>query len=226
MDSSVRSAPSEGMPGCHYPVFSDAHAVALPRFGVTVRRGERYKDDDLELPESRRIVELAAAGDHDAWEKIYRHVYPRLRSYAARQVGADGADDVVNETMTRAVAGIGGFRWEPAGIDPWLFGIARRVAVDHHRKVGRARRLNRAASSPAGDAQPGDAVELADEHAAVRAAFDQLTPSERELLELRVVAGLSAEQSAAVLGKRAGAVRVAQSRALSRLRHILDSDHD
>ena len=198
----------------------------LPWFGVTVRGGERCKSDDLALRESRRIVELAAAGDHDAWEQIYRNVYPRLRVYAARQVGADGADDVVNETMTRAVAGIGGFRWEPTGIDPWLFGIARRVAVDHHRKAGRARRLNRSAGLSDVGAQPGDAVELADEHAAVRAAFDQLTPSERELLELRVIAGLSAEQSAVVLGKRAGAVRVAQSRALARLRQILDSSHD
>lgn len=197
-----------------------------PWFGVTVRRGERCNSDDLALRDSRRIVELAAAGDHDAWEQIYRNVYPRLRVYAARQVGPVAADDVVNETMTRAVAGIGGFRWEPTGIDPWLFGIARRVAVDHHRKTGQARRLNWSAGLSDVGAQPGDAVELADEHAAVRAAFDQLTPSERELLELRVIAGLSAEQSAVVLGKRAGAVRVAQSRALARLRQILDSSHD
>lgn len=199
-----------------------ARACALFSFGVTVRGDERCKSDDLALHDSRRIAELAAAGDHDAWEQIYRDVYPRMRAYAARQVGADAADDVVNETMTRAVAGICGFRWEPAGIDPWLFGIARRVAVDHHRKAGRARRSNRAEGPPAVGAQPGDAFELAEEHTAVRSAFAQLSVSDRELLELRVIAGLSAEQSAAVLGKRAGTVRTAQSRALARLRQILD----
>ena len=201
---------------------SPTHACRSCLLGVTVDGDERCKSDDLALDDPQRIAESAAAGDHDAWEQIYRRVFPRLRAYATRQVGVDAADDVVNETMTRAVAGISGFRWEPAGIDPWLFGIARRVAVDHHRKAGRIRRSNRMDGAPVLGAQPGDALELADEHATVRAAFDQLTRSDRELLELRVIAGLSAEQSAVVLGKRAGTVRTAQSRALARLRQVLE----
>ena len=55
----------------------------------------------------------------------------------------------------------------------------------------------------------------------MRRAFGRLRAEDQELLELRVVAGLSAEQVAAVQGRRAGAVRMAQSRALSRLRELL-----
>ena len=62
----------------------------------------------------------------------------------------------------------------------------------------------------------------AEEAAAVRRAFALLSDDDRELLELRVVAGLSAEESAGVLGRRPGAVRMAQSRALSRLRRHLE----
>ena len=173
-------------------------------------------------PDGRRTVELAAAGDHDAWEQIYRRVYPRLRAYAARHVNADAVDDMVNETMMRAVAGIDRFRWEPAGIDPWLFGIARRVVVDHHRTSGRNRRNARAERSPGASVEPAEALIHADELNAVRAAFERLPPADRELLELRVIARLSAEEVAAVLGKRPGTVRTAQSRALARLRTIMD----
>jgi RNA polymerase sigma-70 factor, ECF subfamily len=177
----------------------------------------RQTGNELDPPDGRRIAELAAAGSHDAWEHIYRSVYPRLRAFAAHHVGSEAADDVVSETMTRAVAGIDHFRWTPAGIAPWLFGIARHVVADHHRRAGQLRRWSRAVAAPAMSLPP-DAVELADEHLAVRAAFNRLAPADRELLELRIFAGMSAEQIAAMQGKRPGAVRTAQTRALARLR--------
>lgn len=180
------------------------------------------RGDETAEPDARRTVELAAAGDHDAWEQIYRSVYPRLRAYVARQVNADVVDDMVSETMMRAVAGINCYRWEPAGIDPWLFGIARRVVVDHYRKSGRDRRNALAERSPWSVAEPGDALVHADELTAVRAAFERLPAADRELLEFRVIARLSADEVAAMLGKRPGTIRTAQSRALARLRTILD----
>lgn len=174
-------------------------------------------------PEERELVDRAKQGDHRAWEQLYRNVYPRLRSYAAARVGAHGAEDVVSETMARAVAGIDRYQWRPGGFDPWLFGIARRVAADHHRAAARARRSGRGAPSEVVDADPGERLELLDEHAATRAAFSRLPASDREILELRVIARLTAEQTAAALGKRPGAVRTAQSRALARLRGIIES---
>ena len=136
----------------------------------------------------------------------------------SHHAGRDAADDLVSETMTRAVAGITRFRWTPAGIEPWLFGIARRVTVDHHRRAGRRRRWNRRVLAAPAPASPADSAEIADEHVAIRAAFARLSEADREVLELRVIAGLTPEQTAAVLGKRPGAVRTAQSRALARLR--------
>ena len=67
-------------------------------------------------------------------------------------------------------------------------------------------------------AGPEDAL-LSEERAeAARRLLDRLPPAHRELLLLRVVNGLTAEQTGAVLGMSAGAVRVAQHRALARLR--------
>ncbi len=97
---------------------------------MTLNVDDRAAGDDNGLAHSRRLAELAATGNHDAWELIYREVYPRLRAYAVHHVGHQAAEDLVSETMTRAIRGIDGFRWTAAGIEPWLFGIARRVAAD------------------------------------------------------------------------------------------------
>ena len=57
----------------------------------------------------------------------------------------------------------------------------------------------------------------------MRVAFGQLGDDDRELLELRVHAGLSADEVGRLLGKRPGAVRMAQARALQRLRANLEA---
>ncbi len=187
---------------------------------MTADVDDRSPGDEQGSVRARSLAERAAAGDHEAWEQIYRSAYPRLWAYAAHHVGRDAADDLVSETMTRAVTGISRFRWTPAGIEPWLFGIARRVVADHHRRAGRRNRWSRAVAAPAA-ALPADVAETADEHASVRAAFNRLSASDREVLELRVIAGMSPEQTADVLGRRPGAIRTAQSRALARLRKRL-----
>ncbi|MBV8981390.1 MAG: RNA polymerase sigma factor [Acidimicrobiia bacterium] len=166
-------------------------------------------------------MERAQARDRNAWETLYRHAYPRLLAYATRRLDADGAKDAVSETMVRAVAGIGRYRAVPGsgGFEGWLFGICRHVVLDAQRAAGR-----RGYGLPPEDVSHVDPVEglvSAEEAAAVRVAFARLSDGDRELLELRVVGGLSAEDTAAALGRRPGAVRMAQSRALARLRHLL-----
>jgi RNA polymerase sigma-70 factor (ECF subfamily) len=53
-----------------------------------------------------------------------------------------------------------------------------------------------------------------------------LPSQQREILTLRVAVGLSAEETAVALGMTAGAVRVAQHRALAKLRRVIEADHD
>lgn len=130
--------------------------------------------------------------------------------------------------MTRVVAGIDNFRFGAAGFDGWVFGIARNVAAEHHRQAGRRRRQVVAGQQVAAGTEPsevpGDGLLLQDDRELVRRQFARLSPAEQELLELRVVAGLSADEVAAVLGKRPGAVRTAQSRALEHLRRLVEGD--
>lgn len=170
----------------------------------------------------RELVRRAQRHDPDAWEVLYRHSYPRLVAYARRrlQSGID-ADDAVSETFARAFDQIPRFRWKGAGFDAWVQGILRNVVLERCRGASR-RDNNPVPEQPSAEPNPLDQVLADEEQAAVRAAFATLDAGDRELLELRVVGQLGAKEVAAVLGKRAGAVRMAQSRALGRLRAALD----
>lgn len=186
--------------------------------------------DETEPPDESALVTAAGKGDSGAWEVLYRRLYPRLRAYVSRRVGNGHVEDVVSETMVRAVRGIDGYQPGPAGFDGWVFGIARRVCADHHRRRTRLRRQDGVAAGMAEvivDGQaPGDPAVAADDHAELRRAFALLAPGDQEILELRVVAGLSVDQAALVLEKAPGAVRTAQSRALGRLRQLIRSGDD
>jgi RNA polymerase sigma-70 factor (ECF subfamily) len=176
------------------------------------------------------LVSAAGTGDGAAWEVLYRRLYPRLWAYVARRVDAGQVEDAVSETMMRAVRGIEVYEPGPAGFDGWVFGIARRVCADYHRRQARLRRQDEVAAGMAEvieDGQaPGDPAAAADDHAELRRAFDLLLPGDQQVLELRVIAGLSVEQAAWVLEKAPGAVRTAQSRALGRLRQLIEAYDD
>jgi len=178
---------------------------------------------------TNELARAARNGDGAAWEQLYRAIYPRLRAYFVNRVGIEHAEDGVSETMTKAVASIRRFSPSEGGFDGWVFGIARHVTVDHHRRHQRIRRLRLASQSVSGDAQVTAPVEyemdLQDDHALIRSLFSRLTPKEQEVLELRVIAGLSAEDAGRALGRSAGAVRTAQSRALAHLRSLMEQTH-
>ncbi len=170
------------------------------------------------------LVRGAREGEATAWDALYRRAYPRLLAYARRRLPSDdAARDAVSETMVRAVRGIDRFRDDGNGFDAWLSGILRHVVLDAQRAARRRPlTLTDVTVDGATDAAgPEDLVFAAHDAAALRAAFVRLSEPDRELLELRVVLGLSSDEVATVLGKRPGAVRMAQARALERLRALL-----
>lgn len=175
--------------------------------------------------DNERLLQAARAGDPDAWETLYRGVYPRLRSYVVSRVGHEEADDLMSETMTRAVASIDRLRLADPGFDGWVFGIARRVTADHLRRSARRRTqpvtsLDRSSDGP--DVHAGLAQE--EEYVRLRAALARLSADDRELLELRATGQFSIDEIARIIGKRPGAVRTASSRAVARLRSLLEID--
>ena len=143
-----------------------------------------------------------------------------MLAYAERRVSSkEEAQDAVSEALTRTVAGLDRLAGAGASPEAWLFGVLRHVVLDRQRSAYRRRDLP-VRREVATDG-PLESVVLGDEQAAVRAAFALLPERDRDLLELRVVAGLTSDEVASVLDMRPGAVRTAQARALDKLRAIL-----
>lgn len=170
-------------------------------------------DRDNEL---QPIIERARAFDPDAWEALYRRLYPRLRAYAGRRLAGPACDDAVSEAFTRAMDTVERYSSRAGSFDGWMFGILRNVVLEHYRSRAPVRH-DTVPEPESAEQGPLDHLVAGEQAAQVRRAFDRLEPGDRELLELRVLGELDAKQVGAVLGKRAGAVRMAQTRALSRL---------
>jgi RNA polymerase sigma-70 factor, ECF subfamily len=168
---------------------------------------------------AEHAVEVArlVAGDAAAWEALYGRVYPAMLAYADRRLESmEDARDAASEAMSRAVASVERMAALALVPEAWLFGILRHVVIDQQRRTYRRRDLP--VSRPIEEPGALDGIVLGEEQATVKKAFSRLSDKDRELLELRVVAGLSSDEFASVLGMQPGAVRMAQARALDRLR--------
>jgi RNA polymerase sigma-70 factor (ECF subfamily) len=170
-------------------------------------------------PDVTELVARARTGDEEAWVLLYRQVHPRLFAFARRRLWThEDAVDAVNETMARAVASLAKFRAHDGAFVGWLFGILRNVVMNAQRTA----RRTAPAEAPEPAVDPVEPLLAGEDAEELRAAFARLPAADREILELRVVAGLSADDVAVTLGRTPGAIRMAQSRALARLRELLE----
>jgi RNA polymerase sigma-70 factor (ECF subfamily) len=161
----------------------------------------------------------ALGGDEAGFETLYLAFQPALLRYLRVVVG-DAAEDVASETWLQAARDLPRFRGDLAGFRVWLFRIGRHRGIDDRR---RARRRTEEPYDPASQeplATSQDAASDAIEQLGTEWALSviaSLPPDQAEAVMLRVVAGLDVRQTAEVLGKRPGAVRVAAMRGLRKL---------
>lgn len=188
---------------------------------MTVRSAEL--DDALELS---RLAMRARAGDAESvgglMERVrliaHRYCRARLASWVG---GLHSADDVAQEVCIAVLTALPRYRDEGKPFEAFVYGIAARKVADSQRSMARADRPT--------DDLPDDIDEspTPEEHALNAAdlrhamtLLDELPEKLREVVVLRVAAGMSADETGRSLGMTAGAVRVAQHRALGRLREL------
>lgn len=173
------------------------------------------------------ILTAAQEGGEWAVAVLYRWLHPAVISFLRARAGEE-ADDVASETWLAVARGLTTFSGDEAAFRSWVFTIAHRRLIDHHRTAAR-RPATRSLSFVEGDGPdtqldlPGvDDTAAAVETAlaggeAVRRIVALLPPDQAEIVLLRVVAGLPVEQVATITKRRPGTVRVLQHRALRRL---------
>jgi RNA polymerase sigma-70 factor (ECF subfamily) len=159
-----------------------------------------------------QLVTRSQRNDRDAFGQLYRlyyrPIYTLARFYLPQQ-----AEDIVAETFVRAWGGI--FRYRDTGrpFVTWLYGIARHIVADERRARHRVEPRSELPDSPR-ESEQDDRIMLA-------MGLDQLPASQRRVLELRYLVGLSHTEIAALLGKSVGAVKAQRWRALQNLHRIL-----
>ncbi len=133
------------------------------------------------------------------------------------------ADDLAQEAFTRAFGGLGQFRGE-SSLRTWLLTITRHICFDHLRR----RRISPWTWQHDGEAEEQPDLspllpELLSNREEAARALDALEESDRALIMLRFCHGLDSIEIAEVFGIKPGAVRMRSSRALTRMRAVLEA---
>ena len=163
-------------------------------------------------------VAHARQGDERAWAEIVRDVGPTLVGYA-RARGVGDPEDLMQDVFVAAAARLGSFEGGWRDFRAWVFSIAYRQVVNRYRAPQAAAELPPALADPTDS--PEDLVVRNVMASEAVQALEVLTEVERDIVLLRVIAGLDTPEVAAAVGKRRGNVRVIQTRALAKLREEL-----
>lgn len=180
----------------------------------------------MNLPSANSDAAAAKAGDAAAFERLYRRIQPPLLRYLSTLVG-DDAEDVAAETWLQVVRDLASFKGDDSDFKGWVVTIGRHRALDHLRALARRPSDPVAPDRLAAPRAPDDTFGASEEATATRRALRliaRLPQDQAEAVLLRVVVGLDAPTAAKVLGKRAGAVRMATSRGLGQLQELLTRD--
>ena len=166
---------------------------------------------------------LAAAQANAGWayQRLFE-AHARLLAAYLRSQGAADPDDLANEVFLRAFRSLASFAGDEGAFRAWLHVIARNCLIDERRREKRRPVLVAATEGTAPSARGAEQeafTQLGAER--VHELLAELSPDQRDVLLLRVVADLTVDQVATVLGKQPGAVKQLQRRGLEALRRRL-----
>ena len=200
------------------PLNATALRRTLVDADVHVRPGTPRLADDATIDE---LARAATTGDVEAVGRLYDAlVGPIYRYVAVRLRAREDAEDVTHLTFERMFGALPRYQQNGRPFAAWAFRIARNAVIDHQRRARPTEQLGSIA-------EPSDGIGLeaislrGEEIRELRQAIRRLTPDQQEALALRYAAGLSAEEAARVMGRRAGTVRGLTFRAIEALRRLL-----
>jgi len=162
-------------------------------------------------PVSRRDATARIERDPDG---LYRELAPAVLGYLRAQ-GASDPEDLLMDVFVAVVRDLDGVRGDADAVRRWVFTIAHHRIVDERRHRSRRTRL-RPADVAEFDRPVPDAMSEGTDPELV-SALAALTPEQRDVLGLRIVADLPVKDVARILRKRPDAVKSLHHRALNAL---------
>jgi RNA polymerase sigma-70 factor (ECF subfamily) len=169
-----------------------------------------------------RLVAAATAGDPEAIGSLFDVYYGPVYRYVASRGGRPSdAEDLAQLVFVKALESLPRYEQRGVPFGGWLFRLARNVVIDHVRTRREHVTLDVIVEKSSDDQGPDELAVLRQEMDSIAHALRRLTPEQREAVELRFFAGLSAKEAAEAMGRQEGTVRGLQFRAIAALRREL-----
>jgi RNA polymerase sigma-70 factor, ECF subfamily len=166
------------------------------------------------------LARRAAARDPAAWSELFEAHYRAVFSFVRYRLNnAAEAEDIASQVFEIAYARAGRFDYRGVPIEAWLMGIARNLARDHIKKVGRRGPEEELMDdhAPAGP----DAAAAVDLQQDLTMAMTTLTEDQQTVLHLRFILDRPVEETARLMGRSEDAVKNLQRRALGAMQRSL-----
>jgi len=168
-----------------------------------------------------QVLAAARYGAEWAWTAVYRELSPVVLRYL-RAHGAREPEDLLGDVFVQVVRKFGDFTGDERGFRAWVFTIARNRLADEWRRDS-SRPLDyvpdeklTGCASHVGNAEDDAMRMLAEQQ--VGSIIRRLSPDQRDVLFLRLLAGFTIDETARVVGKKPGAVKALQARGIAAIR--------
>ena len=182
----------------------------------------RWKSAPLNSDLQHDLLERAKAGDSEAFAQLYDDCIERIYRYIFfRVTDEQTAEDLTSQVFFKAWENLDRCKSTGAPFIAWLYTIARNAVIDYYRTRKNTVALDAAATLASDELAPDERIELQFETDSLREALQELTPDQQRVVVLKFISGMSTDEIAQHLGKRPGAVRALQMRALQALAGIL-----
>ena len=169
------------------------------------------------------VLAQARTNEPDAWNRLYRWLAPGVAGYL-RMLGAHEVDDLTSEVLLAVFRRVESFEGSETNFRSWVFTVAHSRLIDERRRRNRRPDLapidDAADPSDSGPSTEDTALRALDV-ARIEAICAQLPEEQRAVVLLRVIAELSIDQVAEVLGKSPGAVKQLQRRGFDKARTLV-----
>ncbi len=165
------------------------------------------------------LVRQAQAGDENAFARLYDAYLTRIYRYVYfRVTDEQTAEDVTSQVFLKAWESLERCQIGKSPFVAWLYRIAHNAVIDHYRTRKSTIGLEEVSLVHTGASEDlDDEIDKQFETRDLRLALQQLTGEQQQVLILKFISGLSTPEIARQMGKRPGAVRALQMRALQSL---------
>jgi RNA polymerase sigma-70 factor, ECF subfamily len=174
-------------------------------------------------PSDGDLIRRVARHDANAFEALYRRYARPVFGLALRRLGDRmRAEDAVQETFAAVWRSARTYKPDRGAGAPWLYAVARNAIVDRARN--RSDPPGEVPDTPSGDLTPAEQAEASYISWRVHRALEDLSPNERDVIELAYYGGLSQSEVADFLNIPLGTVKTRTRAGLGRLADLLDGE--